>query len=291
MAQQHGSYYVPEYSALPIIGSIGLLLTAVGSLNFNEFWGQVSTALGVFTLITILASWLTSVVRESRAGLYDKQMDRTFRWGMFWFIFCELNLFFILYFTLIYVRAYTLPWLAGTGAGGSLLTHYLLWPNFQAQWPLTVNPAPSFGGLHVSPLAWGLPALNTAILLISAVVTTLAAWALKKGRMAGANSGLLVSIILGIAFLALQFHYCALVIKDYGLTAGSGIYGSLFFIILGFHSVHVVIGLILMAVILLRSFKQHFTLASKHFAFEAAVWFWCFITVMWLVNFILMFGF
>jgi len=177
---QHGSYYVPEYSILPVIGSIALFLTAVGTLNFNEFWGQVCAIFGVFTLLTMLAAWLTSVIREGRAGLYDAQMDRTFRWGMFWFIFCELNFFFILYFALVYVRAYTLPWLAGTGQGGSLLTHYLLWPDFKTQWPLTINPAPSVGGLQISPLAWGYPAINTVILLISACVAVLADWALKK---------------------------------------------------------------------------------------------------------------
>lgn len=291
MTEQHGSYYVPAHSAWPIIGAIGLFFIAFGSLNFGSSWGSVAFAIGAVVLIFMLIGWFRSVISESRKGLYSHQMDMTFRWGMFWFLFCDLFFFATLLGALGYVRWASLPWMAGQGTGGSLMTHYILWPNFQDVWPLIKTPAPYlFTGIKQMPFASGIPALNTLILLISSIVSVIALWACKKQQRLMPVAGLLVALLLGILFLVLQSHYYTYVITQYGLTIGSGIYGSLFFFLTGFHALHVFIGLLILCVMLVRCAIGHFS-TGNYFGIEAAVWFWSLITVAWLFIFVFLFGF
>lgn len=291
MSEQHGSYYIPEYSVLPIIGAIALLFFAVGSLNLDSGWGPIVCGIGLLLLAVMLFSWFWSVIHESRQGLYDAQMDRSFRWGMFWFVFAEACLFGTLLGALLYVRWITLPWLAGHGMGGSLLTNYVLWPDFQAAWPLVKNPAPYlFAGLKSAPVAWNIPFLNTVLLLVSAILAVLALKASKKANLWIPAAGLLLAILLGILFLVFQIYYYIHITTHYGLAISHGVYGSLFFMLTGFHSIHVLIGIIILAVTLVRHSAGHFT-ADNHFGFEAAIWFWSFVTLVWVVIFVLLYGF
>src|SRR5579872_7235998 len=112
-SEQHGSYYVPAYSGWPIIASIGLFCLALGSLNFDSSWGFTVFIIGAAILAVTLVFWFRTVIRESRQGLYDTQMDRTFRWGMFWFLFVVFCFFGTILGALIYVRWAVLPSLAG----------------------------------------------------------------------------------------------------------------------------------------------------------------------------------
>jgi cytochrome c oxidase subunit III len=289
MSEVHGSYYVPEFSAWPIIGSIGLLLFAVGSLNIESGWGEVVSILGALILIFMLGGWFRAVIKESEAGLYDAQMHRTFRWGLFWFLFCEFAFFGTIVGAMIYVRFFSVPWLAGQAAGGSVMTHYILWPNFQNVWPVVSNPAPYlFAGLKASPMAWGIPALNTIIMAISGGVSIAAFAGIKKGNTWMGPVGLLLSIILGIIFLFFQLHYFAVVSAALGLTVNSGIYGSLFFMFSAFFILHVIVGLLILSVVLVRTAMGHFK-DGNYFSFELATWFWTFITIIWIIAFIFMF--
>jgi cytochrome c oxidase subunit 3 len=295
MSEQHGSYYVPHHSSLPIIGAVGLFLTAGGSLNFSESWGPIAFGVGMVIFLGMLFSWFRAVIKESRQGLYSAQMDRTFRWGMAWFLFCELCFFGTLLGALIYVRWVSLPWMAGqSGAisSASLMTHYVLWPNFQNVWPLLKNPAPYlFGGLKHVPSAMGIPALNALVLVVSSLLGMFALSSSKKGNNGLALTGLLIAMLLGALFLVLQLHYGAYVMTQYGLKISSGIYGSLFYMILGFHALHVLVGVILLLTILIRSALGHFAPGQNHFAFDAAVWYWVFVTVVWLFILAFLFGF
>ena len=87
MEDKPSRYYVPKQSAWPIIGALALLILAFGSLNLNAKWGPIAALIGLGGLIFMLGGWLVSVTKESNAGLYNLQMDKTFRWGMFWFLF------------------------------------------------------------------------------------------------------------------------------------------------------------------------------------------------------------
>lgn len=291
MATKHGGYYVPEQSVWPIIGALSLLLFAIGSLNFTELWGLIVFAIGTITLLYMLCGWLSSVVRESRSGLYDAQMNRTFRWGMFWFIFCEFFTFGILLGAIIYERVGVIPWLAGQGSGGSVLTNYLLWPDFSASWPLIKNPDPAtFAGLKDVPSAWGLPTLNTLVALCSAVTVLFALWAIKNKQTRATITGLVVTFFLGIAFAVMQFDHARILIKQYDMTISSGIYGSLVWMVGGFHFLNLLVGLILLFVVGFRYTLGHFN-EKHHFAIEATAWYWAFISAMWLIIYLCIYAF
>lgn len=286
MAEQHGSYYVPEHSIWPIIGSIGLFFFAIGSLNFSSLWGTIVFFVGILILLFMISGWLRDVVQESHKGFYDDQMNRTFRWGMFWFIFCETFFFGTPLGALLYTRFATLPWLSGHGTGGSLLTHYVLWPHFQGSWPLVKDPNPyAFPVLHLIPGIWQTPAVNTIVLLCSMVFAVMAARFMKRNQRTAALLSLFFTIALGVLFLTSQIHFMLMVMDKYGVTINSGIYGSLLFMLYGFHTIHVVVGLLVLLVTFLLTIRKHFN-PSRTFGFSAAVWFWEFITVAWLAIFI-----
>lgn len=282
--EHHSSYYIPESSIWPIIGAIGLFFFAIGSLNFSSIWGSFAFFIGLITLVVMLFGWFGDVTHESHAGFYDVQMGRTFRWGMFWFLFCETFFFGTPLAALLYIRFSTVPWLAGQSTGGSLITHYLLWPNFQAAWPLVQNPNPlAFPAPKVAPTLWGLPIINTCILILSAVFFTLSLWLLKKGFRSLTFVALILTAALGVLFLIAQVHFL-LFLADNGITFGSGIFGSLVFLLYSFHAIHIVAGLILLAIVTWLTVKEYFG-EHRTFGFAASVLFWDFMTVVWLFIF------
>jgi cytochrome c oxidase subunit 3 len=163
------------------------------------------------------------------------------------------------------------------------MTHSVLWPKFEAAWP--TNGPGEIGGFFAPMRAWGLPAINTLILLSSGVTITWAHWGLVEGNRPQLIKGLAATVALGFLFLFLQAVEYHEAYKELHLTLGSGIYGSTFFMLTGFHGLHVTIGAIILTVILFRSMAGHFTL-QRHFAFEAAAWYWHFVDVVWLGLFI-----
>ena len=133
--------------------------------------------------------------------------------------------------------------------------------------------------------AWGVPALNTAILLTSGVTITIAHWGLLKNKRPQLILGLAATVALGVLFLYFQVEEYAHAMHDLNLTLASGIYGSTFYMLTGFHGAHVTLGTIMLFVILLRCIKGHFT-PEHHFGFEAVAWYWHFVDVVWLGLFV-----
>ncbi len=283
MAHTHDQYYVPHGSHWPIVGSIGLTALLVGLsswLNGVET-GRLVLLAGVAITLVMMVGWFGTVIRESQQGCFNDQVDRSFRWGMFWFIFSEVMFFAAFFGALFYARNLAVPWLGGEGA--KELTNALLWSGYQAAWP-TNGPAQVGGEFEAMP-AWGIPAINTLILLTSGATITWAHWALKQGKRGQLIAGLAVTIALGVLFLALQVYEYGEAYRHMNLTLESGIYGSTFFMLTGFHGLHVTIGAIMLTVMLVRAIKGHFT-PEHHFAFEAAAWYWHFVDVVWLGLFI-----
>jgi cytochrome c oxidase subunit 3 len=281
MAQAHGGYYVPHSSYWPIVGSVGLFTMLTGFANYLNGGGTFMMMVGAVILIVMMFGWFGTVISESESGLYNEQVDHSFRWGMGWFIFSEVMFFAAFFGALFYARQYAVPWLGGEG--GKLMTNELLWPNFTSAWP--TNGPGTVGGTFEPMNAWGLPAINTVILLSSGVTVTWAHWALKEGHRKQLIQGLLATVALGFLFVILQaveYHHAY---SEMNITLGSGIYGSTFYMLTGFHGFHVTLGAIILTVILLRSIKGHFT-PERHFAFEAAAWYWHFVDVVWLGLFI-----
>ncbi len=282
-SQHDGGYYVPHGSYWPIIASVGLFLTFVGAAKMlnEDAGGSTVFIIGVAAVIVMMFGWFGTVIRESEAGIYNEQVDRSFRWGMSWFIFSEVMFFAAFFGALYYARQLAIPWLAGEG--NNLLTNELLWSGYESVWPS--NGPAATGGAYETMGAWGLPAINTLILLTSGVTVTWAHWGLKEDDRRKLKLGLLATVLLGFLFLGVQAYEYSHAYQDLNLKLTTGIYGSTFFMLTGFHGMHVTIGAIMLTVILLRVMRGHFT-PKHHFGFEAVAWYWHFVDVVWLGLFI-----
>ena len=288
MAAAHGSYYLPNPSPWPVITSTGLFSLALGFVLYvNEVAvGPWLMFLGFAVLVFVMFRWFGQVIGESESGVYNRQVDHSFRWGMAWFIFSEVMFFAAFFGALFYVRMFAVPWLSETE---------LLWPGFEGIWPtagpegqamLPAGEIPADPRTQFSPMAaWGIPAINTAILLSSGVTVTIAHWGLVRDNRGQAVTFQFLTIVLGILFLSLQVYEFVHAYLELGLTLGTGVYGATFFMLTGFHGLHVTIGTIMLITILFRLLKGHFT-SDHHFAFEAVAWYWHFVDVVWLFLFV-----
>ncbi|MCL1056551.1 cytochrome c oxidase subunit 3 [Shewanella gelidimarina] len=286
MTTKHEPYYVPAQSAWPIIGAIGLFLIAFGAGSYvSELKngggnGGYILLVGIAVIIFMLFGWFRTVIAESMAGLYSKQMDRSFRQGMSWFIFSEVMFFGAFFGALFYARMIAIPWLGG--ASNNAMTHEVLWPAFEAVWPLVTTP----GGTTTEAMGWtGLPLYNTLILLTSSVTLHFAHVGLENNKRKALTIWLAFTILLGIGFLFLQVEEYIHAYQEMGLTLDSGVYGNTFFLLTGFHGMHVTLGTVFLMVLFFRVLKGHFT-PEHHFAFQAGSWYWHFVDVVWLCLFI-----
>jgi len=281
-------YYVPPTSKWPIIAVAVLGLTAVGAGSLMSYGSGLPFLLaGLVGIALVMYGWFRDVVNESMGGLYDAQMDRSFRQGMGWFIFSEVMFFAAFFGALFYIRVFALPWLDGQGAKGITA---LLWPDFTASWPLMNTPDPSIGGPNAVINPWTLPLINTLLLVSSSVTLTFAHHALKEDNRRKLTQWLIVTLVLGFVFLVIQGIEYVEAWTQLGLTLQAGIYGSTFFLLTGFHGVHVTIGAIVLFVMLLRVRRGHFS-ANQHFAFEAGAWYWHFVDVVWIGLFLFVYVF
>ncbi|MFG6178824.1 cytochrome c oxidase subunit 3 [Halomonas sp. THAF12] len=275
-----GSYYVPASSKWPVLASLamGAMMIGAGTLLVHGLAGWPVMTVGLLGVLAVMTLWFRDVIQESRRGLYDAQMDRSFRWGMGWFIFSEVMFFAAFFGTLFYVRAFALPWLDGEGAKGVAA---LLWPDFTASWPLMNPPDKAIQGPSETFSPWHLPLVNTLILVGSSITLTVAHEGLKEGYRATARNWLTGTVLLGLCFILIQgFEYYE-AYAHYGITLQAGIYGATFFLMTGFHGLHVIIGTIILIAILGRVVSGHFS-HDDHFAFEAAAWYWHFVDVVWI---------
>jgi cytochrome c oxidase subunit 3 len=279
-----GKYYVPHGSPWPFYGSVTLFILMAGAVMTLESAsnGSYVLAAGFLMLFGLFFGWFGTVIKENEAGIFNMQVDRSFRMGMSWFIFSEVMFFAAFFGALFYARQLALPWLSGEGA--KHLTNALLWPKFEGGWPSN-GPAAlgssGAGSTFETIPALGVPLLNTAILLTSGVTITIAHHALRAKNRAVLNIFLLATVLLGGLFVFLQAREYHEAYTELGLTLGTGIYGSTFFMLTGFHGFHVTIGTLMLLVIWFRTMNGHFT-PERHFGFEGVAWYWHFVDVVWL---------
>ncbi|KDN29326.1 MFS transporter [Vibrio fortis] len=289
MSSKKEIYFVPHQSHWPLVGAVALFLVALGSgLTVQNMgtdaaggvFGKVTLLLGFAVLLYMLAGWFSNVITESLSGLYSEQISRSFRQGMSWFIFSEIMFFGAFFGALFYARMISVPWLGGAGNNG--MTHEVLWPMFQSMWPLTTTP----DGVTTQAMSWqGLPLKNTVILLLSSVTLHMAHISLEKNQRMALTVWLEITIVLAGFFLFFQAEEYIHAYQEMNLTLQSGIYGNTFFLLTGFHGLHVCLGTIFLIVLLGRVAKDHFT-PKDHFAFQAGSWYWHFVDVVWLGLFI-----
>ena len=231
-------------------------------------------ALWAFTL----QGWFRQAISESEGGLYSHRIDVSFRWSMSWFIFSEVMFFGAFFGALYWARAYSLPMLGD-------IDHQLLWPDFKAVWPSqaagqTASPAGTIDAFTTMG-PWPIPTLNTAILLTSGGTLTIAHHALIANQRSKTIFWMWVTVLLGITFISFQAYEYIHAYTELNLKLSSGIYGSTFFMLTGFHGFHVFVGMLMLTFITLRLMKGHFS-PQRHFGFEGAAWYWHFVDVVWL---------
>ena len=273
-------YFVPAPSHWMIFGSVALLCMALGAASWFNGAGAGAWVLlaGFAILIFMMVKWFGDVIGESESGKYQKWEDTSFRWGMSWFIFSEVMFFAAFFGALFYARQLSVPWLGE-------LDQKLLWPDFTAIWP---SAGPAFKETFTPMGAWGIPAVNTALLLSSGVTLTFAHFALIKNERSKLILWMIATIALGALFLSLQIYEYAHAYSDLNLKLTTGIFGSTFFMLTGFHGFHVTMGAIMLTVILFRCIAGHFK-PDHHFAFEAVAWYWHFVDVVWLLLFVVVY--
>lgn len=286
----HGAtpyYFVPGPSRHPIMAAFGLLFVILGASQWinGAQWGAWALALGMVIWLGTLFQWFRDSIAESEGGLYGHKIDLSYRWSMSWFIFSEVMFFGAFFTALWWARVHSVPTLGG-------LENALLWPDFKAVWPsmaagVTASPA-NIVEPFTSMTPFWLPTINTALLLSSGVTLTIAHHALRENHRGRTIAFMWMTVLLGIVFLFVQGYEYFHGYTDLNLKLSSGVYGSTFYLLTGFHGFHVFVGMLMLLFITLRLQKGHFT-ADKHFGFEGAAWYWHFVDVVWLGLYILVY--
>jgi cytochrome c oxidase subunit 3 len=280
-------YFIPNPSRHPVLAAFGLLFVILGAGQWinGADWGKYSLLAGMVIWLTVLFQWFSEAVSESEGGQYGHKIDLSFRWSMSWFIFSEVMFFGAFFTALWWARAHSVPELGR-------LDQQLLWPDFKAVWPSAVAGATASPAGIVEPFQtmgpFWLPTINTGLLLTSGVTLTIAHHAIVAGNRSKTIMFMWMTVLLGVVFLFVQGYEYYHAYHELNLTLASGIYGSTFFMLTGFHGFHVFVGMLMLLFITLRLQKGHFT-PTRHFGFEGAAWYWHFVDVVWLGLYILIY--
>jgi cytochrome c oxidase subunit 3 len=273
-------YFVPAPSSYPALVALGMFFVILGAGQWinGHGWGAYSLLLGLVIWLATMYRWFSAAISEDRSGLYSHRVDVSFRWSMSWFIFSEVMFFAAFFGALYWARVHSVPMLGN-------LDHQLLWPDFRAAWPTVLAGSTASPAGTVEPFVtmgpWPLPTINTALLLTSGVTLTIAHHALIANHRAKCIFWMWITVILGATFLGVQAYEYIHAYRDLNLKLSSGVFGSTFFMLTGFHGFHVFVGMLMLTFITLRLMKGHFT-PENHFGFEGAAWYWHFVDVVWL---------
>lgn len=276
------SYHLVNPSPWPVVGSLSLFVMALGGVVWMKGLTETGLlakgdaiifAIGFAGVLGTMIGWWGDVIKEGRQGHHTEVVDIHLRYGMILFIASEVMFFvawFWAYFELAIFHGHRADWIIQGDA--EVMKAWAHWP------PPNVE---TFDPFH-------LPLINTLILLLSGTTVTWAHHALQTGDRAGARLGLLLTILLGLAFTYVQFgieyQEAGFAFGNMGKETGANLYGSTFFMATGFHGAHVVIGTLFLMVCMARLLAGQFT-PQKHFGFEAAAWYWHFVDVVWLFLF------
>nr|YP_011008334.1 cytochrome oxidase subunit III [Scytothamnus australis]WBP70305.1 cytochrome oxidase subunit III [Scytothamnus australis] len=253
---QRHPFHLVDPSPWPLVASLGGLLLTFGGVLFmhNYQGGGELLILGILTIMYVMFTWWRDIIREALfEGQHTKAVQQGLRMGMILFIVSEVMFFFAFF------------WAFFTSSISPVFNIGGVWP------PVGIEA--------ISP--WGLPFLNTVLLLSSGASVTWAHHAIVGGFREEALHGLLATLGLAIAFTAMQ----AVEYLHAPFAMSDGVYGSVFYMATGFHGFHVIIGTVFLAICTLRLYSHHFS-RQRHFGFEAAAWYWHFVDVVWLFLFL-----
>ena len=263
-------YYVPPPSHYPVTVNLGLFILTLGLvLRINAVASGVAPILvGIAVVLYGAFGWMGKIICEDGGGNYHPWEDRSFRIGMAYFILVEVVFFGAFLLALIYARVFSLPELA------SMDTHFTLWPDFTGIWPSGGPKSQAFTPLG----AWGLPAVNSILILASAVSLMWARKGLSTASRGQMVAGLVIALALGVVFLfqqAMEYRHAV----ELGITLASGVYGTNFYMLTGVHGAHLLVGIIMLVVLLLRAFHGHFKTESC-VGLDIVTWYWNFAVVI-----------
>jgi len=273
-------YFVPQPSRHPAMAALGLLLVIFSAAEWinGADWAKWTLLFGFVWVLTVLFQWFRDAIGESESGQYGHKIDISYRWSMSWFIFSEVMFFGAFFTALWWLRSHSVPALGG-------VDNALLWPDFRAAWPSTAPGATASPAGVIEPFTtmgplW-LPTINTALLLSSGVTITIAHHLLRHNQRNLTIVFMWMTVLLGFSFVCVQGYEYFHAYHELNLKLSSGAYGSTFFMLTGFHGLHVIIGMLMLFFITLRLMRGHFT-PERHFCFEGAAWYWHFVDVVWL---------
>ena len=263
-------YYVPPPSHYPVTINLGLFILTLGlALRINAIAsGVIPILAGMAVVLYGAFGWIGKIICEDEHGNYRPWEDRSFRIGMAYFILSEVAFFGSFLLALMYVRALSLPELS------SMDPHFTLWPDFKGTWPSGGPKSQAFTPLG----AWGLPAVNSILILASSVSLMWARKGLSIANRGQMVAGMAIALALGVAFLfqqAMEYRHAA----ELGVTLASGVYGTNFYMLTGVHGAHLLAGIIMLAVLLLRAFHGHFK-AESRVGLDIVTWYWNFAVVI-----------
>ena len=269
-------YHLVNPSPYPLIGSIAAVVMALGGVAWMKgLFGiaqhnPVLFYAGLAGVLYTMFGWWSEVVKEANQGDHTPVVSIGLRYGMVLFIASEV-MFFVAWFWIFFEMAL----FHGNRVLGPLEEVQAAWATFP---PKGIEAVPAFE----------LPLVNTLTLLLSGTTVTWSHHALQTGDRKGAKIGLVLTILLGAMFTAIQaYEYHHILEHKYFFSeaaSNAGLYGSSFFMATGFHGFHVLIGTIFLTVCLIRMLGTGFT-PKQHFGFEAAAWYWHFVDVVWLFLF------
>lgn len=247
-------YHLVEKSPWPLTASLGALYLTSGLVKWFRINILNLFIIGIISVLLRRYQWWRDISREgSLQGLHSLKVTTGLRWGIILFIVSEIIFFFSFFWSFFHRRL------------NSTIELGNMWP------PKAIHPFNPFQ----------IPLLNTAILLASGVSVTWAHHAIIESNHSKIIQGLVLTIVLGFYFTALQ----ALEYVEASFSIADSVYGSTFFIATGFHGLHVIIGTLFLTVCLTRSIIGHFS-PNHHIGLEAAIWYWHFVDVVWLFLFV-----
>uniref|UniRef100_UPI003001259D cytochrome c oxidase subunit III n=1 Tax=Satsuma myomphala TaxID=358001 RepID=UPI003001259D len=247
-------FHLVEFSPWPFLGSLGIFCIPIGFVMYTRYNSLYILITGLVLTSLVAYAWWRDIVRESTyQGHHTSYVVKGLKIGIALFIVSEVCFFFSFFWA--YFHSSLAP---AIETGGS-------WP------PYGIMPLDAFS----------IPLLNTGVLLLSGVSVTWAHHAIEEGKYKSAISGLMLTVLLGVYFLFLQFGEY----QDTSFSMADSVYGSTFFVATGFHGLHVLVGATFLFICLLRLWKFHFS-KSHHVGFLAAAWYWHFVDVVWLFLYV-----
>ncbi len=304
-AKPNHDYHLVDPSPWPALASLSAFIMAVGAIAWMRtvpsdpssglqlpglmLRGATTFYVGAAFVCAIAFMWWRDVIREAHKGDHTPVVQLHLRYGMILFIASEV-MFFVAWFWAFFDAAFFPAEIYGlpihgpdgvTPSDKSILGMVDRNALTGGHWPPKAVAQTAAGGNFKGTFdPWGLPFINTLILLLSGTTVTWAHHALLKDDRKGLIWGLTLTVILGMLFTACQaYEY-----MHAGFSFGGHLYGATFFMATGFHGAHVLIGTIFLFVCLMRALAGHFT-SKQHFGFEAAAWYWHFVDVVWLFLF------